>query len=723
MFSFLASLHAVAVYLTSTDVVQNAKAASSSPQPSERAESTSLLSTSSIATADSSKKTSKIKASQRGIYTYWEEQYEWTDFVPLLELWRNLAQFYASWPYFGRFLRDVYAQGPMLCVLVMTAKLMEHIIPTLTLIQSSYVLNVLNQAFTTRRFARQELVFVIAVKALCCGLNWAVDQMNWFLLPVLKYRVKNHFKQRLLAVQLRIDLPTSQRVDVKSKLESVENYSGWDAFDTLLQLLGLFLQIILQGGFLLGSLRHQPGGNAIALLSLMVPVVSLFEDGFGSKAYHAVVTNVGYLRIDLLRKFTSNMDVKKEILGYAMAGYIEKEYTAARRELGDAEADTSGWSGRQPFSMFSLLRRLISESPVVVLAIRAFTSPETTPLTSIALLQQTTSTIESTIYNLFYRSGSVVESFVKLKALYDIDDIENVIKDGSKEYPRRDADGKRSNQGMKIEFKDVSFKYPGKDTMVIDGLSFSLPAGSICVIVGENGCGKSSTIKLLTRLYDVDAGEILVDDLPLKEYKIDDIRGATAIMHQDYHHFNLTLRENISLGNITHSDDMDAIKEAARLGQASDFIEKLPSSYDTSTRAGELVHSSWNLEKGSALDLMIKERKASDISFSGGEKQRLALSRTFMRSTTSDTRLLAYDEPSAALDPKAEFALFERLRHLRGNKTMIFVTHRFGYLTKYADLIIYMDKGKAVEQGSHEELLALDGQYAHLYNVQAQAFA
>ncbi|KAG8873331.1 hypothetical protein FRB97_006817 [Tulasnella sp. 331] len=661
MFTFLDSLRAAAFYLTSSDVNYKVQDVVQSSQPlNEKSTSASMpdSASSTITAADvetSEKPPAKIKVSQHGIYTVWEEQYEWTDFVPCLEVWQNLAQFYASLPYFWRFLQDMYAQGPRLCILLLTVRLIEHVTPTLALLQASYMLNV--------------------------------------------------------------------RVDVQAKIAMVEESrsTGWQAFETFTSLMGLCLEIVLQGGFVYGSLRHQPGGTVITLLSLVIPGIGYFWEASGSKAYHFFITNTAYLRMAVLRRFAAKKDVKKEILGYAMAEHVQKEYAAARRELGDLETRNS-WSETPPWSPVSLLRRLISESAVVVLAIKAYTSPETTPLTSLALLQQTTGAMESTLYRLFERTESVVEAFGQLKALYDIDDIENMIKDGTREYPSRDADGKQTDQGMKVEYRNVSFKYPNKDTAVINDLSFSLPASSICVIVGENGCGKSSTIKLLTRLYDVDDGEILIDDVPLKEYKVDDIRRATAIMHQDYHHFDLTLRENIGLGNVSRSDDLEAVKEASRLGQASDFIEKLPAGYDTSTRAGERPVSSWNVQKGGALDVMIKKRQDTELSFSGGEKQRLALSRTFMRSTTCDTRLLAYDEPSAALDPKAEFALFERLRNLRGNRTMIFVTHRFGYLTKYADLIIYMDKGKAVEQGSHAELLALGGQYAHSYNVQAQAF-
>ncbi|KAG8892576.1 hypothetical protein FRC00_011857 [Tulasnella sp. 408] len=193
-------------------------------------------------------------------------------------------------------------------------------------------------------------------------------------------------------------------------------------------------------------------------------------------------------------------------------------------------------------------------------------------------------------------------------------------------------------------------------------------------------------------------------------------------MHQDYLHFKFSIRENIGFGNVALINDLDAIKQAAKLGGAHEFIEKLPSGYDTIMGEKPSSVSSGSPPEGSALDLMLKEKKEAPQAFSGGQTQRMALSRTFMRSMRDSVKLLAYDEPSAALDPKAEFALFERLRSLKGDKTMLFITHRFGYLTKHADQIIYMEKGKAVEKGSHDALLAMNGKYAQMYNVQAKAF-
>ncbi|KAG9033038.1 hypothetical protein FRB95_000623 [Tulasnella sp. JGI-2019a] len=668
---------------------------------------------------------SKVRIYDKGVYTIWEHQPAWTDSIPGLEIWQNMRQFYESWPYFGRFVRDVYAQGPFICITTITAHLLQHIQPTLDLFQASFFLKVIERAVSTKELDRTSLILAIMITFMSRTFEWVVDQTLETSLPLLKTRMRYLFKQRMILLKLRIDLPTSELPDVKAKFEAADNSDHWDAFDHLLSLIGLCVEVALQTSFIYGTLCQEPGGTYTALLSLIGPAISCLEGRAWTKVFHCLITNTAYKRIQSLSSFASDSSVKKEVLGNVMGKHIGKEYMDARKELADKDV-VSPWERSEHWSAPQLLRKLVSEAAVVAIGVRAITNPETTPLTSIALSQQTSQAMSWTFWRLLNGTGSVYESFTKLKLLYEMDNIENVIKDGAVSYPRVTGSEEKilPGGGMNIEFKDVSFKYPSTETTVIDKLSFNIAAGSTVVIVGENGCGKSSSIKLLGRLYDVTDGEILIDGLPIKDYKIDDLRAATAIMYQDYHHFDLSLQENIGLGNVARSEDLDIIKEAAKLGGAHDFIERLPNGYATGMDyGGDGGYSYGSVQPGSALEAMIKAKKETQKEFSGGETQRLALSRTFMRSTTCDTRLLAYDEPSAALDPKAEYALFERLRALRGNRTMIFITHRFGYLTKYADLIIYMDKGKAVEQGSHDELLALNGQYAHLYNVQAQAFA
>ncbi|KAF8307960.1 P-loop containing nucleoside triphosphate hydrolase protein, partial [Clavulina sp. PMI_390] len=275
----------------------------------------------------------------------------------------------------------------------------------------------------------------------------------------------------------------------------------------------------------------------------------------------------------------------------------------------------------------------------------------------------------------------------------------------------------------------VSFKYPRKDDDVLSDLSFTIQPGQLCVIVGENGCGKTSTVNLLGRMYDVTEGEILVDDVPIREWKGDDLRRAQAVLYQNFYHYETTIGGNIGYGDIDHFDDQERIRACAEAAGATSFIEKQPSGFDTEIFS---QYSEWSelskIKPDGPLQKKINELEQS-VDLSGGQWQRLAIARTFMRmigdangQDVPNTKLLCFDEPSSALDPKAEFELFEKLRAERGKRTLIFITHRFGHLTKYADIILYMKEGRIVEQGTHAELVALGGSYAHLYNVQAQAF-
>ncbi|KAJ6528479.1 P-loop containing nucleoside triphosphate hydrolase protein [Mycena capillaripes] len=246
--------------------------------------------------------------------------------------------------------------------------------------------------------------------------------------------------------------------------------------------------------------------------------------------------------------------------------------------------------------------------------------------------------------------------------LYKLGEVKNKIIDGAEAYPNSTVS---SEMGMSFEFKNVSFAYPGakSNDNALKNISLKIPAGHLVVIVGANGSGKTTLIKLLNRLYDVDLGEILVDGLPIKNY------------------------QNIGLGNPDRINDMEMILQAAESGGASEVIKKLSDGLQT------------------------------ELTLKGGEKQRLVAARTFMRFLSGNIRFAAADEPSSALDPKAEHQLFQRLREAREGKTLIFVTHRFGHLTKHADL-----DGVIAETGTHQQLMARRGEYSELYNVQAQAF-
>ncbi|KAF9003650.1 P-loop containing nucleoside triphosphate hydrolase protein [Cyathus striatus] len=271
---------------------------------------------------------------------------------------------------------------------------------------------------------------------------------------------------------------------------------------------------------------------------------------------------------------------------------------------------------------------------------------------------------------------------------------------------------------------DVSFQYPGSNKISnsLNSINLEIKPGELVVIVGENGSGKSTLIRILSRLYDPTAGTVHIDGEPASSYKVVNLHRATAILSQDNHIYPVTLGENIGLGYAVHAGDKEMIAQAAEQGGASEFISKLSNGMDTMLEPllDTFVH---NIGHGRDHPLQKKlDAVQKKLEISGGEKQRLVAARTFMRFNSGSVNFVAVDEPSSALDAGGELHLFEQLIKIRNGKTMIFVTHRFGHLTRYADKIICMKGGSVVEIGTHHELTQLNGEYSKLYDIQARAF-
>jgi len=252
--------------------------------------------------------------------------------------------------------------------------------------------------------------------------------------------------------------------------------------------------------------------------------------------------------------------------------------------------------------------------------------------------------------------------------------------------------------GLEIEFRNVSFTYAGKDPeteAALKNVSFTIQAGEAVALVGRNGAGKTTIVKLLTRLYDPDEGEILIGGRNIKEYDLEELREKVGVIFQDYVTYFMSARENIGVGRIAEIENQALVSSAAQKSGANTVIDKLPEGYET-------MLGRW-FEKGTQL--------------SGGEWQKVALARAFMR----DAPILILDEPTSSLDAQAEYDVFAKFRVLTKGKTAIFISHRFSTV-RLADRILVLENGQIIENGPHQELVALGGHYADLFNLQAEAY-
>ncbi|HET7730578.1 MAG TPA: ABC transporter ATP-binding protein, partial [Usitatibacter sp.] len=244
-------------------------------------------------------------------------------------------------------------------------------------------------------------------------------------------------------------------------------------------------------------------------------------------------------------------------------------------------------------------------------------------------------------------------------------------------------------------FDDVGFRYPGAERWAVRHLSFTLRAGEVLALVGENGAGKTTIVKLLSRLYDPDEGRILLDGYDLREYDLLELRANIGVIFQDFVRFHLTAAENIAVGRIEARGDRARIEAAAAQSGADQVIAKLPGGYDQ----------------------VIGKRFRKGIDLSGGEWQKVAIARAYMR----DAQLLILDEPTAALDARSEFEVFQRFKELSHGKTAVLISHRFSSV-RMADRIVVLGDGMVEAVGTHEELLQRGGRYAELFELQAAGY-
>jgi ATP-binding cassette subfamily B protein len=246
-----------------------------------------------------------------------------------------------------------------------------------------------------------------------------------------------------------------------------------------------------------------------------------------------------------------------------------------------------------------------------------------------------------------------------------------------------------------FEFRNVSFAYPGTDRRVLEQFNLTLSPGERIALIGENGQGKTTVVKLITRLYDPTEGQILLDGIDLREYSLEDLHRHIGVIFQDFMRFEMTARENIAVGRIDQPHQQSDIELAAHKSLADTVVSKLAGGYDQ----------------------MLGRRFEGGVELSGGEWQKMALARAYLR----DAQLLILDEPTASLDARSELEVFERFAELTEGKMALLISHRFSTV-RMADRIVVLSGGRLIEEGNHQELMAKSGLYASMFEMQAASY-
>jgi ATP-binding cassette subfamily B protein len=421
------------------------------------------------------------------------------------------------------------------------------------------------------------------------------------------------------------------------------------------------------------------------VLLASVPSISVWII-YGRKGYNVARARASqYRRLSYWQSLITTTRSAKEIRLFGLGDYLLGRYRSLLEEAARTDQDLTRQRtlALMPFLLLSNLVSAGAQVYAVLVTIRIGS------VGALAAYFQAIVTVHETTLSLTANIGQLYQTTLYIGNLFELLDLAPVaIRSGSRPAPRRLRTG--------IEFRNVTFRYPGTARDVLKRLSMVLRAGECTALVGRNGAGKTTIVKLLARLYEPTEGQILLESIPLEEYDLIDLRKHISVLFQDFMQYDMTARENIGFGNIDNVNDLPRIQAAARQGGADSVISPLPNSYET------------------VLGRMFDAGQELSI----GQWQKVALSRALMRAAS----LLVLDEPTASVDAMAEADLYDRMHTMAQGSTSLLIAHRFSTV-RMADRILVLEDGRISEEGTHKDLMRRhNGTYAHLFRLQATGY-
>ena len=532
--------------------------------------------------------------------------------------------------------------------------------------------------------ASRRLLWLLAAEFALAVVSDVLARVVSLLDSLLSEQFSNATSIRLMQHAATLDLEDFEDSEQQDKLERARRQAS-GRMTLMNQLFGQAQDMITIISFGVGLVAFAP--SLIVLLFVALIPAFLGEAYFNERSYSLAYSRTADRReLDYIRQTGASVETAKEVKIFGLNDFLIDRYRklagdfySANRSLAIRRA---GWGG-----LLTALGTLGYYAAYALIVLRTLTGQFS--IGDLTFLAASFRRLRTLLEGLLIGFTQTASQALYLDDLFSFFDVQPEILSppDPRPFPTVLQEG--------IVFENVGFRYPGAERWAVRHLSFTLHAGEVLALVGENGAGKTTIVKLLARLYDPDEGRVLVDGYDMREYDLEQLRSNIGVIFQDFVRYNMSAGENISVGRIEARNDDARIEAAAERSLASEVIAKLPRQYDQ--------------------QLGRRFRKGVDLS--GGEWQKVAIARAYMR----DAQLLILDEPTAALDARAEYEVFERFKELSAGRTGVLISHRFSSV-RMADRILVLADGRVESSGTHAELLGQRGRYAELFELQAAGY-
>jgi ATP-binding cassette subfamily B protein len=608
---------------------------------------------------------------------------------------RSLRERFGALRNLPPFLKLIWQTGPGLTVADLALRLVRALLPVAMLYVGKLIIDEvirlagaggapasLGEWLTGGRL--DHLGWLLAAELAFAVLSDVLGRVVSLIDTLLSEKFTNITSVRLMEHAATLDLEDFEDSELQDRLERARRQTMGRA--TLMgQIFGQAQDVVTIAAFAAGLVAYAPW--LIALLLLALAPAFLGEAHFNAQSYSLTWARTPERReLDYVRQTGASVETAKEVKIFGLNAFLIERYRELAEKIYQENrrlaARRAGWG-----SLLATVGTLGYYVAYAFIALRTLRGDFT--IGDLTFLAGSFRRLRNLLEGLLIGFSQVAGQALYLDDLFSFFEIEPEIV--SPAHPRPFPAPIRRG----FTFEDVGFRYPGAERWAVRHLTFTLRAGEVLALVGENGAGKTTLVKLLARLYDPDEGRILLDGHDLREYSVEELRANIGVIFQDFVRYHLTAAENIAVGRIEARNDRARIEDAAESSLADEVIRKLPAGYDQ----------------------MVGKRFRTGVELSGGEWQKIAIARAYMR----DAQLLILDEPTAALDARSEFEVFQRFKELSAGKTAVLISHRFSSV-RMADRILVLAEGEIEAAGTHEELLRQGGRYAELFELQATGY-